>query len=206
MDHLRRVPATIRATSLLALGTLGVHQLRYLLAYGSDAGEALAHQGHGYLTQVAPVLAGLSVAAIAATLIVAALRRRPPAADGSVPIFAATMLFAAGLLAIFSTQELAEGVLAPGHPGGLDAVLANGGWIAAPLALAIGALVALLTRGLEGAERLLTGMLAPRPRQRFRSPPRVAGQPASCERAPLAALTLGFGLARRPPPLPLLNG
>jgi hypothetical protein len=206
MDHLRRVPATIRATSLLALGALAVHQLRYLLAYGPDAGEALAHQGHGYLTQVAPVLAGLSVAAIAATLIVAMLGRRTADGPRRASISLATMLFAAGLLAIFSTQELAEGLLAPGHPAALDALLANGGWIAAPLAFAIGALAALVTSGLGGAERLLTGILAARPRQRLRSPPRLDAQPASCERSPLVALALGFGLARRPPPLALLNG
>jgi hypothetical protein len=205
MSHLRRVPSTARAASLLTLGALAVHQLRYLIAYGSKTGGALAHQGHGYLAQLAPVLAGLAIAALAATLIAVALRRAPAGRTG-VPIALATILFAGGLLTIFSTQELAEGALAPGHPQGLDALLAHGGWIAAPLALAIGALAALATRAIEGAERLLAGILVRRPSGRVRASRDLAVPPTSCRRRPLAALALGFGFARRPPPQPLLLG
>jgi hypothetical protein len=206
MKHLRRVPPTIRATSLLALGALGVHQLRYVLAYGPAASDELAHQGHGYLAQLAPVLAGLAVATVMATLIAAAFHRGTPAERREVPIPVGTALFAGALLVTFSTQELAEGLLAPAHPSGFAALLAHGGWIACPLALVIGALATIAVRGLQGAERLLTGALVRREPRRFGARPEVATPLVCCERRPLAALTLGFGFARRPPPSPLLNG
>ena len=40
-----RFTASLRSLSVLALGALAVHQLRYLVGYGSDAGSALGHQG-----------------------------------------------------------------------------------------------------------------------------------------------------------------
>ena len=45
-----------RAAALIAVAELGVHQLRYLLAFGGAAGDQLAHQGHSYLGAAAPVL------------------------------------------------------------------------------------------------------------------------------------------------------
>ncbi len=203
MGHLRRVSPTVRATSLLALGALAVHQLRYLIAYGPDSSEALAHQGHDYLAQIAPAVAGLTVAALAATLVAAAFRRRASAARGEFPVPLGTVLFAAALVAIFSTQEFAEGLLAAGHPRGLDALLAHGGWVAVPAAVAVGVLAATLMRALEGAEDLLTGILAPEPGRGRRPRREVAAPLTAADRPPLAALTLGFGFARRPPPAPL---
>ena len=59
-------------------------------------------------------------------------------------------LYGLALAAIFCAQELTEGAIATGHPAGLAAVLADGGWVFLPLALAIGALV---LGGLPGAPR-----------------------------------------------------
>ena len=56
----------LRWLSLLAAGSIFVHELRYVAAYGSNAGEALSEQGHSYT----PLLE-----ALAALLIIVALTR-----------------------------------------------------------------------------------------------------------------------------------
>ena len=109
--------------------------------------------------------------------------------------------FAAALLAIFSAQELTEGALTAGHPGGLAAVLANGGGIAVPLAFAIAAIVAWADRALSGAERSLL-VRARRPTRSVRRP-HASPLPAAPAVPILATRPLAFGLARRPPPAPL---
>ena len=89
--------------------------------------------------------------------------------------------------------------MAAGHPAGLAAVLANGGWIALPLAVAAGAACALACLLLQGVERTLAhGRPAARP---ARGPSALAEPHAAPARLPLASLNLAFGFARRPPPL-----
>ena len=109
------------------------------------------------------------------------------------------MLCALALLAIFCAQELTEGAVAAGHPAGLAAVLASGGWAALPLALAAGALCSLACVALQGVERTLARS-APR-RRAARRRPALAEPHGAPARLPLAALNLAFGFARRPPPL-----
>ena len=46
--------STARSAALIALAALAVHQLRYLLAYGSAAHEQLLRQGHAYLFGALP--------------------------------------------------------------------------------------------------------------------------------------------------------
>jgi len=76
-------------------------------------------------------------------------------------------------------------------------MLAGGGWIAAPLALAIGAVGALLVSALEAVE----GVIAVTHTQRVRSrPPAVRGRPLPARGLRLPSTPLAFGLARRPPP------
>ena len=41
-----------RGLLLMPAGALAVHQLRYVLAYGSHAPDRLAAQGHGYLNSL----------------------------------------------------------------------------------------------------------------------------------------------------------
>jgi len=53
---------------------------------------------------------------------------------------------AAALAAVYAGQELLEGALSTGHPGGLDAIFAGGGWISAPLCLVVGLGLALVLR------------------------------------------------------------
>ena len=187
-----------RAAALIAVAELGVHQLRYLLAFGGAAGDELAHQGHSYLTAATPVLGALAVSVIAAGVLRAAL-------GGDRAPFAATlrrraMLFSLAVFAVYCAQEVAEGVLSAGHPSGPAALLANGGLLALPLSIAFGALGALLDRGFSGLERIVATR-----RRIVRRRPRAVPR-ARVHRSPWlrirAASPLAFGLARRPPPLP----
>jgi hypothetical protein len=98
------------------------------------------------------------------------------------------------LVAIYVVQESLEGALAGGHPAGIAAVFAGGGWTALPLALLIGGLIALLTRGARAAEGALHPWLAvvlvARP---ARSLVATATSSACPRRTPLARLLAGRG-------------
>ena len=185
-----------RAAALIALGELAVHQLRYLLAFGGQAGSELAAQGHSYLGLAAPIVAALALSAIAARIVRAALTGRVEGEPSSLRRSAA--LYAAAILAVFWTQELGEGVAFAGHPGGAAAVLAQGGLLALPLSLAIGLLCALLDRRLHDVERIASALRRSRPGRRLE--PGELGTAAAAH--PRLYAPLAFGLARRPPPLP----
>jgi hypothetical protein len=149
--------ARLRSCALLAAGALALHQLRYMLAYGHDAGHALSEQGHAYLTPVTAAVVTIVVIALATGLhrLAAGAPARPgrrllrlwPGATGA-------------LLAVFAAQESIEGALTPRHPGGLAAVIGHGGWVAVPLAVAIGLAVALMLRGAPRAAFAVTRRLA----------------------------------------------
>lgn len=201
MNGLRRTSRIARAASLLSLGALAVHELRYLLAYGHGAGEALAQQGHGYMSDLAGALVVLALATLLATLLAGALAPPPrPAYEPAGAAFRRTAaLYGLALAAIFCAQELTEGAVATGHPAGLAAVLAHGGWVFVPVALAMGAVCSLACLALRGVDRTLARVAVRRsvPRRR-ETLPQPHDRPA---RRPLASLNLGFGFARRPPPL-----
>jgi hypothetical protein len=191
--------ALARSAAVLALGALALHQLSYLLAHGEDAGRALAAHGHGYLSALAPILITAALALVAATLARAALRPRSPESSRPVcpEVRAATLAIA--VLVVFGVQEAVEGLLSPGHSLDLAALLGTG-WVAVPLAFPIGALAALALGGLERAEQLIASAAwSPE----LPTAPRSA-RPTGSRRergAPLVRLGLGFGLARRGPPL-----
>ena len=186
----------MRGAALLVLGALAVHQLRYLLAFGPQSGEALHRDGHGYLAQVLPVLVALASAGLVAGLVAGALTSRGSGRAARVP--ARALIYAAALLLVFAAQELAEGLVAPGHPAGVAALVGGGGWLAAPLALILGLSAAIVERLLDRAERAISERLEavthPSPAA---DPPGAAAGPV---RVPLSATPLAFGLARRPPP------
>ena len=177
----------LRCFALLGAGALALHELRYLIAYGDDAGRALDEQGHGYLGTVA-VLVALAVVASLATLVAALVRGGGPAArprSWRVRWPAAS----GALLVVYTAQELAEGMLASGHREGLAGVAGHGGWIAVALAAVLGAAVAALLRGAEVAlERFGGAARAPRLR-----PLRTA-----LRRAPLAVRPRRPGALARP--------
>lgn len=186
----------LRATALLAVGAFALHQLRYALGYGDAAMQTLAAHGHGYLAFVTPLIA--LVVALAAGRFLAALARagRTGRAGGRSGRFARVWLAASSVLfATYAGQELLEGALSAGHPGGIAAVVGGGGWWALPLAVVIGLLVALLMRGADAC-------LALAARRRVGSRPR---QPVSIRRPAPAELPVprvpARHLAGRAPPL-----
>jgi hypothetical protein len=132
---------SLRAGALLAAGSLAVHELRYLVGYGDEGGTATA--GHDYLAWVAPLVAlGLAVACGAW---LARIGRR----DGSAPTV--TWLGATlSLAGTYGVQETIEALTAPGHPG----LLAHDGWVAVPIVVAVGALIALLLQGVCAVDRM----------------------------------------------------
>jgi hypothetical protein len=137
----------VRWPVLLLVGALCVHHGRYLLAFGSDAGEQSLAHGHAYLSGVVPwvVLAALLLSiAFLAALVRAWRTGELEAAPRSFRVL--WLAGSAALVAIYTGQELAEGLLAPGHEAGLSGVLGAGGWTALPLALLAAAAIAWLSR------------------------------------------------------------
>jgi hypothetical protein len=135
--------------ALMPSGAFAVHQLRYMLAFHSQAGVELQRQGHAYLHSLVPWLV-LGIALVAGTF-VRALGR---AFGGCCSLPRYTMSFAAlwlacsaCLVAIYVSQELLEGVFATGHPAGVVGVLGYGGWWAIPAALAVGLVLAAAFHG-----------------------------------------------------------
>lgn len=185
--------------ALIAVAELVLHELRYVVGYGSDAGIALAEQGHGYLTAVS--LAVVVLLAVALGRLLLAFRRALHTATASpVPPFGLLWLAAiCALLAIYSSQELLEGVLSTGHPDGFAALAVNGGWSAIPLAVALGGVVALVLRGASAAE----SAIAAHGRRRDATPCRRAlrvRRRLDVERVRLAPLA-SRGAGRAPPVL-----
>ena len=124
MNTRRRPGSTPRSAALIALAALAVHQLRYLLAFGSDAHKL--RQGHAYLFQSLPVLIGFGLSAIAASLVRQCCE--PGGHDDRLasPTRAALRDLDSGGVRV---QETAEGLLFAGHASGVAAVFGAGGWL-----------------------------------------------------------------------------
>jgi hypothetical protein len=142
------------------------------------------------------VLAPLAVAGAASlalgSLLPSALGRGDDRPQPFVPL-----ALALALLAIFVTQEAVEATLLGGGATGLAASLSVA-WLAPPLALLIGALGGGLLLALDRAGRILAAAASATTRPR-RAP--LQARPASASVDSLACSGLGFGFARRPPPL-----
>jgi len=187
----------LRASALLGVGALAVHELRYLVGYGGDARSALAAHGHSYLVLATTLV--VLVVLVALGVFLAGIARG--AAESRGPASSARRLAAAAagaLLAIYSFQELVEGLVTPGHPAGLAGIYGNGGWSAVLFAGVVGLLIALMLRG---AEAVLACVAA----ARRRAAPRSSTFSASAPRALRVAIAARAGLARhqagRAPPL-----
>jgi hypothetical protein len=186
----------VRLAALLAVGAFALHQLHYLIAFGGSPSGGTADPSHGYFTDLLAPIAVLVLAAALATLIRGT--EGAPQIRASLPRRIA--VFGVALFAIYAGQESLEGILATGHNFGIAALLADGGWIALPLALGIGALLAVIARALEGVERAIAVVHAARQRRRA---PAVRGRALPARATALTAAPLAFGLARRPPPFAL---
>lgn len=188
------MPRRVRAAALISAGAIGVHDLRYLIAYRGSAAHELSVQGHGYLRFVTPLVVGVLILVLADFA-----GRLFKAGDGSRPLSTRRLwpLLAATLVLIYACQEWVEGMVAEGHPGGIAGIFGAGGWISVPLALVIGLLIALALRVADAAAPVTSGPGDPhwlRPR------PLVAIVAASVWR-PLVGEALARRLAPRGPPL-----
>ncbi|MDQ3630633.1 MAG: hypothetical protein M3417_05025 [Actinomycetota bacterium] len=154
VGRVRTLPVA-RLAGLLLAAVLGVHELRYLMAFGDQTESVLAHTGHCYLEAAVPFSGLVLAVGLAWCLLQAAAR---PAQDAGHPGMSRRrfwLLSSAALLVVFAGQELIEGLVSPGHPGGLAVVFGAGGWTVVPLVLALGGLVTLASGVVERAERTI---------------------------------------------------
>ncbi len=186
----------LRTAAAIAAASLAVHEGRFLIAEHGAGGEP---GGHAYLP-----LAGLAVALLLAgasaqlLVMIARARATGRGAEARLGFCSAWVLAALAIAAIFTAQELLEGILAPGRADGLAAVVGNGGWVAYPLALAAGAVAAL------GLERARAAVASAALRTRRVLPGRAVTRRLALPSAhrPRAG-ALALHLAGRAPPLAL---
>ena len=196
-----RLPRLVARAGLVPVAAFAVHQLRFLLAFGSGAGAELADTGHSYLHSVVPwimLLVGLSVGAFLWSLGRAASGKRSASGRG-LSFLAVWVACAICLLAIYSTQEFLEGLFATGHPTGIEGIFGFGGLWAIPSAAGVGLVLATILHGADWtleqvSRRLGLGLTAPARRVPRVAPPRhvvwVAAGPLVrgwCDRGPPAA-------------------
>jgi hypothetical protein len=147
------VPGTLwrlRAFAMFAAGTLAVHELRFLLAYGPHSEHELASEGHGYLGFVTPLAVLLLLLACGEFLV--RFGRRRHTSSGAPDFWRLWAACSVVLAGAYSVQEWLEGQLSPGHPGELSAVLGGGGGWGFVAAVGVGALIAVVFRGARAAE------------------------------------------------------
>lgn len=186
----------LRITAGLSAGALAVHELRYRLAYGNDAAAALQHQGHAYLNVATPVI-GMVLACLLGHLLHSLCARTERHGGPAPSRLVAGVGFASGLLAIYTAQELLEGVLATGHPPGLAGVFGHGGWLAVPLSALVGAGLSLLVKVVRAvaARARVAGRVSP-----IAVPAGGVAMPPAVVSSPRGAL-LARHLAGRAPPV-----
>jgi hypothetical protein len=185
--------------AVVPAAAIAVHQLRYLLAFGSTASVELQRQGHSYLHSVAPWIVVALAWAVGAFLsaVGRAMNGQTSAPRYGLSLVALWLICAAGLVAIYSGQEFLEGLLATGHPAGLVGIFGYGGWWAIPAALCVGLVLAALLHGArwvlhEVAARHVRAARAPS------SPGVTPSRPAGISLPRLAPLALGW-CGRGPP-------
>jgi hypothetical protein len=189
MRSAMRFAHNVRLAAILAVGAFAFHQLLYLTASGASPAELA---GHGYMTDLLAPIAVLVLAGALATLI----RGTEGAVPARGPLRRRIAVFSAALLAIYVGQESLEALTVGNSAGGVP-VLAGGGWIALPIALAIGTLSAVLARALEAVEHAIAIVHTETLPLRA---PAVRGRPLAARGLRLPSSPLAFGLARRPPP------
>jgi hypothetical protein len=207
----RLVSPRLRAAALMPAAVLTVHQARFMLAFGGSSGEELEKEGHQYLSALAAPIA-MSVAIVVGLFFARlACAWRDGAGEGDARRGAVsdpaswrgflrlTLLIAASLLALYSCQELLEGMLSNGHPEGFNGVFGDGGWWAVPVSLVCGLLIAAALRGARAAIRWVSSR---------RRRPRISHErPAAAPRPRRLALPrpvpLAGAAAGRAPPLAL---
>jgi hypothetical protein len=197
-DRRGALPSPARV-ALVPAAALAVHQLRYWLAFGSDASSELARQGHSYLHSVVPWIVLLIAISVGVFLraVGRALGGRCSLPRYTLSFTALWLLCAACLVGIYVCQEFLEGLLATGHPGGLAGIFGYGGWWSVPAALAVGLVLAAIFHGARWVLRELALRhgrgTAVRRRRAGGLPPRDVPRPRT---VPLAAGWSGRGPPR----------
>jgi hypothetical protein len=189
------------------VAAFAVHQLRFVLAFGSGAGAELKETGHSYFHSVVPwimLLVGISVGAFLWSLGRAATGRRSTSASKrGISFLTLWFVCASCLLAIYCTQEFLEGLLATGHPTGIEGIFGFGGLWSIPAAIGVGLVLATLVHGaswtLEQVSRRCSSVL----RARARRIPRVV-RPRDIALLRVAPLVRGW--CDRGPPVPRVTG
>ncbi|HUO72308.1 MAG TPA: hypothetical protein VMU39_16180 [Solirubrobacteraceae bacterium] len=130
--------------ALLPPAAMLVHQLRFMLAFGSGAGFELQRTGHSYLHSLVPWVV-LLLALVAGGF----LRGlgRALAGQRSLPRYTLSLaglwlVCSVALVAIYVCQEFLEGLFATGHPAGLAGIFGFGGWWSIPVAVCVGLVLA----------------------------------------------------------------
>ncbi len=126
-----------------------VHQLRFWLTYGGQAGVELQRSGHSYLHSLVPWIVVLIAATAGGFLW---MLGRALSAQRSLPRYTLSLgglwlVCSAALVAIYVCQELLEGVFATGHPAGLAGIFGYGGLWAIPAAACVGLVLAAIFHG-----------------------------------------------------------
>jgi hypothetical protein len=145
----RPIGHAMARAAVVPMAAFAVHQLRYLLAFGTGASAELQRQGHSYLHSVAPWLVlglGLAAGAFLSSL-GRALSGQTTLPRYGVSLLGLWLICSVCLIAIYASQELLEGLLVTGHPAGLPGVFGYGGWWAIPAALCVGLVLAALLHG-----------------------------------------------------------
>jgi len=140
---------SLARVALVPPAALAVHQLRYLLAFGGNAGVELSRQGHSYLHSVVPwivLVIGVGIGAFLWAL-GRALGGRLSVPRYTLSLAALWLVCSVCLVVIYVTQESLEGVFATGHPGGIAGVFGSGGWWSIPAALCVGLVLAAVFHG-----------------------------------------------------------
>src|SRR5579875_1522594 len=145
----RVLSPSIGRLAIMPPAAFAVHQFRYELAYGSQAGVVLRETGHSYLHSAVPWLVALVGVAAGSflTRVGRAFATRTSARDFSVSFGALWALCALALVAIFACQETLEGIFATGHPSGWTGVFGDGGYWAIPVAGCVGFVLAAIFHG-----------------------------------------------------------
>jgi hypothetical protein len=135
--------------ALLPPAAFAVHQLRYMLAFGANAGVELQRTGHSYLHSVVPWLILLLALAVGGFLraLGRAFAGQTSPARFTLSLTAMWLVCSGALIAIFACQEFLEGLLLAGHPAGWVGIFGYGGWWSIPAALSIGLVLAAALHG-----------------------------------------------------------
>jgi hypothetical protein len=179
---------------------LAVHQLCYMLAFGSRAGSELSADGDRYVATAALVAGALVVISAGVTLIrLAASRGRETPQSSGAPLCLVWLGLTLVLLAGFCALEGLEMAFEPYHAGGFVGIFGEGGLWALPAAAFVGAVMALLVRGGQALLWLAARRLV-RQRVSLLWPVRRAGSRGSQPHRPMATCAAG----RAPPLIELL--